>query len=129
MNAQSNVNQSDTIGFTCYDSGSPSKTVMQYLTKIAKKDYKWISNRLHSENNAERFMSVLTLEKLSNLNKDVLSEDQLKIINKIKDSSEFVHVCSGCTYFESLSLSNLFKDKMIDYWNEYLERIINQIKD
>ncbi|WP_430468593.1 hypothetical protein [Winogradskyella ouciana] len=129
VNAQRDVNEDEIIGFACYYAGSPSKTVMKYFKKIAKKDYKWISNRLISDNNAERFMSVLSLEKLKDLNKYVLSVDESKLINKVKKSEDLVYVCGGCTYFESLSLNDLFDNEMSEYGKEYLGRIISQVSD
>lgn len=128
-NAQRDVNQDEIIGFACNYAGSPSETVLKYFKKLIDKDYKWISNQLSSNNNAERYMSVLSLEKLTDLNKYELSEDEAKLINKVKKSEGLVYVCSGCSYFESFSLNELFNEDVSTYGKEYLERIINQIKD
>ena len=112
-NAQDNVDKNEMLGFACYFEGKPSKTVEKFSRKLKNEKYRWISNQLTSKNNAEKYMSVITLEKLTELGKYKLNETELELITGIKNSSELVSVCSGCTYFEKVELKNMFTYEML----------------
>jgi len=120
VNAQENVDKNEMVGFACYFAGQPSKTVEKYTKKLNSKNYKWISKRLESENKAEKYMSVITLEKLTELGKYKLNETELNLIAEIKESAELVSVCSGCTYFQKVELKNMFTDEMLTMANNWL---------
>ena len=120
MNAQENGDKNEMVGFACYFAGQPSKTVEKYTKKLNSKNYKWISKRLESENKAEKYMSVITLEKLTELGKYKLNETELNLIAEIKESAELVSVCSGCTYFQKVELKNMFTDEMLTMANNRL---------
>jgi len=111
-NAQDNVDTNEMVGFACYYEGSPSKTVEKFTRKLKIKDYKWISKQLTSTNNAEKYMSVITLEKLTEIGKYSPNETELKLMAKIKKSTDLVSVCSGCIYFQKVELKNMFTDEM-----------------
>jgi len=111
-NAQDNVDTNEMVGFACYYEGSPSKTVEKFTRKLKIKDYKWISKQLTSTNNAEKYMSVITLEKLTEIRKYSPNETELELIAKIKKSTDLVSVCSGCIYFQKVELKNMFTDEM-----------------
>ncbi|MCU0350154.1 MAG: hypothetical protein MUF43_04895 [Flavobacterium sp.] len=111
-NAQDNVDTNEMVGFACYYEGSPSKTVEKFTRKLKIKDYKWISKQLTSTNNAEKYMSVITLEKLTEIGKYSTNETELKLIANIKKSTDLVSVCSGCIYFQRVELKNMFTDEM-----------------
>lgn len=111
-NAQENLDNNEMIGFACYIEGRQSKTVKRFAKKLKTKNYKWISKKLSSENNAEKYMSVITLERLSELGKHKLTQTELNLIAEIKQSTELVSVCSGCTYFENVKLKNMFMEEM-----------------
>ena len=67
-------------------------------------------------------MSVITLEKLTELGKYKLTQTELNLIAEIKKSTELVSVCSGCTYFQKVELKNMFTDEMLtmgSYWLNY----------
>lgn len=122
INAQDNVDKNEMVGFGCYSDGSESKTVEKYSRKIDAKNHKWISKKLNSKNNAERYMSVIILEELTKIGKYELTENELMKIAEIKNSTELVSVCSGCTYFEKIELKNMFTDEMLSmgsYWLNY----------
>ncbi len=122
VNAQDNVDKNEMVGFGCYFDGSQSKTVEKYSRKLDSENYNWISKKLTSNNNAKRYMSVITLEKLTELGKYKLNEAELKLIAEIKISTELVSVCSGCTYFAKVELKNMFTEEMLtmgNYWLNY----------
>ncbi|WP_405569047.1 hypothetical protein [Winogradskyella sp. Asnod2-B02-A] len=122
VNAQDNVDKNEMVGFACYFEGSESKTVEKFAEKLKSENYKWISKKLNSKNNAEKYMSVITLEKLTELGKYNLTQTELNLIAEIKKSTELVSVCSGCTYFQKVELKNMFTDEMLtmgSYWLNY----------
>jgi mRNA-degrading endonuclease RelE of RelBE toxin-antitoxin system len=127
LNAQDNVDKNEMVGFACYFEGSESKTVEKYAQKLKSKNYNWISKRLNSDNNAERYMSVITLEKLTELGKYKLKKAELKLIAEIKISTELVSVCSGCTYFEKVPLKEILRKEKIlfaqNWLNYYLKNL------
>ncbi|WP_106793276.1 hypothetical protein [Aquimarina sp. Aq78] len=120
VNAQDNVDKNEIVGFACFFGGKPSKTVEKYTQKLNSKNYKWISKQLESENKAEQYMSVITLEKLTELRKYKLSETELNLIAEIKKSTKLVSVCSGCTYFQKVELKNMFTKEMLPMANDWL---------
>ena len=122
--AQDNVDKNEMVGFACYFAGTPSKTVEKYIQKLNNGNYKWISKKLNSENNAEKYMSVITLEKLSELGKYKFNKTELKLIAEIKQSEELVSICSGCTYFEKVSLKELLTEKKKLFAKNWLNRNI-----
>ncbi len=122
VNAQDNVDKNEMVGFACYFEGSESKTVEKFAEKLKSENYKWISKKLNSKNNAEKYMSVITLEKLTELGKYKLTQTELNLIAELKKSTELVSVCSGCTYFQKVELKKMFTDEMLtmgSYWLNY----------
>ncbi|WP_299323439.1 hypothetical protein [uncultured Maribacter sp.] len=122
VSAQDNVDKNEMVGFACFSEGSESKTVKKFAKKLNGGNYKWISKKLNSGNNAEKYMSVITLEKLTELEKYKLNQTELNLISKIKKSTELVSVCSGCTYFQKVELKNMFTDEKLSmgsYWLNY----------
>jgi hypothetical protein len=124
VNAQKSVDKNEMVGFACYFAGQPSKTVEKYTQKLNNENYKWISKRLESENKAEKYMSVIILEKLTEIRKYKLNETELKLISEIKQSDELVSICSGCTYFEKVSLKELLTDDKKLFAKNWLDRNI-----
>ena len=120
--AQDNVVKNEMVGFACYFEGSQSKTVQKVTNKLNNKNYKAISKILTSDNNAERFMAVITLEKLAELKKYDLNETEKKLISEIKQSDELVSICSGCTYFEKVSLKEILTEKNKLFAQNWLNR-------
>ncbi|QXP62725.1 hypothetical protein [Polaribacter sp. HaHaR_3_91] len=122
MNAQDNVDQNEMVGFACYFAGQPSKTVEKVTKKLNTKKYNSIAKLLTSDNNAERYMAVISLEKLAELNKYKLNETEKNLISEIKKSDELVSICSGCTYFEKVSLKELLTEKKKLFAKNWLNR-------
>ena len=86
VNAQDEVDKNEMVGFACYFEGSESKTVEKFAKKLKSENYKWIAKKLNAENNAEKYMSVIILEKLTELDKYKLNQTELNLIAKIKKS-------------------------------------------
>ncbi|MBL4643495.1 MAG: hypothetical protein JKY44_07890 [Flavobacteriaceae bacterium] len=124
MNAQNNVDKNEMVGFACYFAGQPSKAVQKVTTKLNNKKYDAIAKLLTSDNKAERYLAVISIEKLAKLNKYNLNETEKNLIAKIKQSDELVSVCSGCTYFEKVSLKELLTKKKKLFGRNWLKRNI-----
>jgi hypothetical protein len=122
INAQDNVDQNEMVGFACYFAGQPSKTVEKVTKKLNTEKYNSIAKLLTSDNNAERYMAVISLEKLAELNKYKLNETEKNLISEIKKSDELVSICSGCTYFEKVSLKELLTEKKKLFAKNWLNR-------
>ncbi len=124
--AQENIDEDEMVGFACYYSGSSSKVVAKIERKVKRKGYKSIARLLDSENNAERYMAVIVLERLSSLNKYQLTETEKQLIVEIKGSEELVSVCSGCMYFAKLELRELFSGNIYMHPESWLNYHINE---
>ncbi len=124
VNAQDKLGTNEMVGFSCGFAGSPTKTVEIFTTKLHSENYEWIAKQLTSENKAEKYMSVITLEKLNELGKYKLKETELKLIAEIKKSIEVISVCSGCTYFREIEMKHMFTFEMLNMASLWLDHTI-----
>ena len=124
MNAQDNVDENGVIGFACSFAGQPTKTVKKVATKLNNKKYNLIAKLLTSNNNAERYLAVISLEQLAKLKKYNLNETEKNLISEIKQSGELVSICAGCTNFEKVSLKELLGKKKKKFARNWLNRNI-----
>ena len=99
------------LGFACYEGGSATKQVKAFSTLVLERDYSKIMRLLNSKESADKFLCVIALEKLQKLKKVKLSKSISQELINVRNSNELVSVCSGCTYFEVLSLKDLFLNK------------------
>ena len=123
-NAQANVNVNEMVGFGCYEDGSQSKPVQKVSRLIEKEKYKSIVKLLDSENNAEKYLAVLVCEKLIELNKLTLTNELNEKIGEIYNSDGIVSVCSGCVYWDKLTLKDMLDKEnnmriSSNYWLDY----------
>lgn len=124
-NAQKKVDVKEMVGFGCYSSGIQSKPVSKVTALINNVDYESVLKLLNSKNNAEKFLAVITCERLQELGKIRLNEEQKKQIKQSYTSKDLVSVCSGCIYWDKLSFKTLLDKKeknqireLADYWLE-----------
>jgi hypothetical protein len=122
---QDNVDKKKMVGFGCYFAGQPTKTVEEVTELLFKKKYKTISELLKSGHGGEKFLATVSLEKLAALGQYELSANEKEQIKKIKASGEKVSVCSGCTYFETVSLKEMFSEDNFLGSNWWIEKILN----
>jgi len=118
------VNDNEMIGFNCYFSGDPSKTVQKVSQLIDKEKYKTIVKLLDSDNNAERFLAVVVCEKLTELKKLTMTPKLKEKIAEIYNSNEIVSVCSGSTYSGNLALKKVLEKEnniriLANFWIGY----------
>lgn len=113
LRAQDNVTDNEVVGFDCYYGGRQTKTVEKFTRHLKQNNYKTISNLLTSDNPGDRYLAVIALQRLSKTGKYVLSTKETTLISKIKNSKDHVPVCSGCVYFDTLSLQALFSNEQL----------------
>jgi hypothetical protein len=124
--AQDNVDLKEMVGFGCYSEGRSTKTVVKVTKMLKTKNYKGISKLLTSRNNGEKYLAVISLQRLADNGKYNLNDNEKDLIEKAKLSDDKVSVCSGCTYFDKVSMKSiLMEDNFIGskYW---LDRTINK---
>jgi hypothetical protein len=123
-NAQSNVDVNEMVGFGCYEDGSQSKPVQKVSRLIDKEKFNSIIKLLDSENNAEKYLAVIVCEKLAELDKLILTKEMNEKIAELYNSDGIVSVCSGCVYWDKLTLKNMFEKEnhmriSSNYWLDY----------
>lgn len=125
---QDNGDKSKMVGFNCYRTGHPTKTVEEVTDLLLKNKYKAISDLLKNGHAGEKFLAIISLEKLAALGQYQLSDNEKKLISKIKTSGRKVSVCDGCTYVDKVSLKQMFsKDNFLGA-NWWIEKILNPDK-
>ncbi|MBS2211868.1 hypothetical protein KEM09_10655 [Carboxylicivirga mesophila] len=120
VSGQDNVDTEEMVGFACYFGGQPSKTVKKVTKKLKNRRYKAIKSMLTSDNNAERYMAVIALEKLHDLKAIKLYDIDYENIDVIKNSNELVSICSGCSSFYKTELHRLFEPDMKNFASNWL---------
>lgn len=123
-NAQSNVDVNEMVGFGCYEEGSQSKPVQKVSRLIDKEKFNSIIKLLDSENNAEKYLAVIVCEKLIELDKLILTQELNEKIAELYKSDGIVSVCSGCIYWDKLTLKNMLEKEnhmriSSNYWLDY----------
>jgi hypothetical protein len=98
------------VGFGCGFAGQPTIAVVRISKLIEEESYVKISSLLVSKNEAEKYLAVICLERLAQLGKYQISEIEKGLIAKARSSSKIVPVCSGCTYFDKVSLKKMLAD-------------------
>lgn len=84
------------VGFSCGGNGKPTKLVQEITELINSKKYEEIESYLNSKNASKMYLSIIVLERLSELEMYDLSENTQKVIKKNKDSPFVVMNCYGC---------------------------------
>ena len=100
-----------TIGFGCGAGGSMTDLTVEFHFLFSTKDFDAIKKKLESKIPGEKFLASFTLEKLKKKKESDLNESELKKINEIKMLTELVPVCSGCTYWKTVPINELWNKK------------------
>jgi hypothetical protein len=124
--AQDDLDENKMVGFACFFEGRETKLVSRFAKNLKRKQYDSIKKMLTSENNAERLMAVLCLERLNEVGRVTLHADEKLLIEKIKTSSDLVDVCSGCVPNPSIPLSSVFHSNILWGSTGWLERNIKE---
>jgi hypothetical protein len=112
------------VGFGCYFSGQQTKPVIKVAKLIEDKKYKDISSLLNSKNEGERYLAVITLQRLADTGKYQLSQTEKELIEKAKLSDDLVSVCSGCTYFDKVPMKTMLSEKDLIGSSYWLDRVL-----
>ena len=114
-NAQFDFDDKDwekkTIGFGCGAGGSMTDLTSDFHYLFATKDFNGIKDKLNSKILGEKFLASFTLEKLKKKKELDLTDLELEKIEKTKMLTELVPVCSGCTYWKTVSINELWNKK------------------
>lgn len=89
------------IGFGCGFIGAPTGPINVFQLMLDAKDYEAIRTRLFSENNAEKFLAVMTCKQLIDRELISLTETERMVIIKLEQSQDPIGLCSGCIYGDS----------------------------
>jgi len=108
----------EAIGFACSFGGTPTNPVVNATSLIKKPKYKRIRKLIYSEKPYEQFLGVLILEQFQKKNKLTISETDFKQIELLRKSKEKVAVCSGCTYWDELTIEQMLETKDPDGFYE-----------
>jgi len=124
--AQDSVDLKEMVGFGCYFEGRSTETVIKVDKLLKSKNYKEISKLLTSRNSGEKYLAVISLQRLSDNGQYNLGDTERELIAKAKQSEDMVSLCSGCTYFDKVPMKKLLTgDDFIGskYW---LDRVITK---
>ncbi len=124
--AQDNVDIKKMVGFACYYSGEPTKSVIKVTKLLQNSNYNKISSLLTSRNSGEKFLAVIILQKLSEVKKYELNQEERSLILKLKSSDELVSVCYGCIYFDKLPMRILLSEPNYIGYNYWLDNLIKE---
>jgi hypothetical protein len=108
--AQDNVDLKEMVGFGCYYEGRSTKTVLTVTKLLKTKNYNGISKLLTSRNNGEKYLAVISLQRLVDNGQYNLNDTEKDLIEKAKLSDAKVSVCSGCTYFDKVAMKTILTE-------------------
>jgi hypothetical protein len=124
--AQEEIKEEELIGFACFYEGEPSEKVKEVAGLLHKKNYKGISKLLASSNNAERYLAVVSLERLNQYQQYSFTDEEKKRIAEIKSSESEVTVCSGCLMLEKIAMKHLFSEMWQNFATSWLDKNIKR---
>jgi hypothetical protein len=124
--AQDNVDLKEMVGFGCYYEGRSTKTVVKVTKLLKAKNYKGISKLLTSRNSGEKYLAVISLQRLADNGQYKLSDIEKDIISKAKLSDDMVSVCSGCTYFDKVPMKTILAENNFIGSSYWLDRTIKK---
>jgi hypothetical protein len=124
--AQGNVDLKEIVGFGCYYDGKSTRTVIKVTKLLQIKRYEHISKLLTSKNKGEKYLAVISLQRLADIGHYQLSDIEKSLISQAKLSDDLVSVCSGCTYFEKVPMKNILAEKDFIGSSYWLDRSIKE---
>ena len=126
--------KSNSIGFACGYSGTPSKSVKEMNKLVESSNYNKIRRKINSRENASRCLAIIVSEILEEKGIIRLTQKEKKRILTTYNSNKKISVCAGCTYFNEMTLKEILNEIAVDEFGfnfkkiarEYYERqIIN----
>ena len=103
-------NDEESVGFGCSIDGRSTAPVHEMTQLFTNKRFDEIRQWLHSDTLARQFVAIIVLEKLSDEKKLELTQAETEKISAIKNSEEKVAVCAGCTYWDEVTMKELFRE-------------------
>lgn len=118
------LSQDHKISFGCYEGGESSSSVLKFRQLLENREYVVIGELLLSDDNAEKVLAVVAMEKLSEAGSIKLTSFQKQLIKGIKISKSPIFCCSGCMGYEETTLRKYFEGEEAEiayYWvNNYM---------
>lgn len=112
------------IGIACDFSGQPTPSVNRMVTLLKGSNFSSIEKYLDSRTIANRVLSVMVLEILEERGDRKLSKKTKQKILEIYNLDHEVNLCSGCTYYESISAKDFLDRKKKNIMREEIENWI-----
>ncbi|OJJ23470.1 hypothetical protein BKI52_03655 [marine bacterium AO1-C] len=97
------------IGFGCSASASYSLPVQHMTRLLINRENQAIRKLLYSKKPANQFLAVFVMEKLKRKRKMILNAKEVERIPQIKNSTQTVGICLGCSYWDKVPLNVLFE--------------------
>ena len=101
----------ESLGFGCSVDGQMTKPVLNMTQLFMEKRFVKIRKLLDSNLPADQFLATFILERLELKKELEIADNERKRILEIKNSSEMVPFCSGCTFWTEIPLKDLFDEK------------------
>jgi hypothetical protein len=86
------------FGFGCGFIGAPTGPITVFELMLEAEDFEAVRSRLFSENNAEKFLAVMTCKQLVDRDLISLTETESMAIIKLEQSQDPIALCNGCIY-------------------------------
>jgi len=107
LSAQPKLEQSGFLAFICGNAGTSSGVVDLVTELLKEKEYDEVVDLLCSSNPAVRYLAVIAVERLVELDRYTLTDSDKEHIRQARLSRDQVSVCGGCTCFETIRLRAL----------------------
>ena len=103
--------QKDGVGFGCGIGGMMTQAVWDMIDLLKDNDYLAIREKLFSQHDADLFIAVIVNEGLTKKKKIVLTDREIDQIKKMRNLENVIPVCSGCGYWDQVSVKTLLNKK------------------
>jgi hypothetical protein len=101
----------ESLGFGCSVDGQMTKPVLKMTGYLTDRKFDKIREALNSDLPADQFLATFLMEKLSAKKELEIKDEEITRMQEIKNSSNQVPICSGCTLWTEMPLNSLFDPK------------------
>lgn len=105
-----NPNNYDEIGFACGAGGEGTALVDEFTKLITDKNYKQLRAKLYSSKPGEVYLATISCEKLTEEGMIKLRGPELSQMEKNRNKTDTIAICSGCTRSEYFTVNQLLND-------------------
>lgn len=108
-----------TFGYACYAAGTMPEEGQRMLKLVQDRDIGTLTSWLKSINQVKQVYSYLGLKLLQSTDSIQLTDDIIKSMTELENSSTLVYSCSGCTIWEHLPIKELLTTENV---TRFIER-------